>query len=170
MQISGPSKWLNKLKRPQGPGQLVPPSTPYTLPPTPLYPHLIAFYFSNIYYYRILKRYPNAKMHVRWPRCTSDITHMHIYRIEYIHLYIYIPYIAISYWVVRCENAAKARDVTRPILTLHETTHYPLCPFIPSAFIPASLSLFGTSLPFVWMGSVTDLATLSSVIRYAIYL
>lgn len=90
MQISGPSKWLNKLKRPQGPGQLVPPSTSYTLPPPLLYPHLIAFYFSNIYYYRILKRYPNAKMHVRWPRCTSDTTHMYIYKIGYIHIHIYI--------------------------------------------------------------------------------
>lgn len=168
MQISGPSKWLNKLKRPQGPGQLVTPLQSLPLPP--LYPHLIAFYFSNIYYYRILKRYPNAKMHVRWPRCTSDTTHMHIHTYIGLDICIYIQCMAISYWVVRCENVAKARDVTRPILTLHETTHYALCPGYPFCVYPLCLIPLPLSFSFVWMDSVTDLATLSSVIRYAIYL
>lgn len=149
MQISGPSKWLNKLKRPQGPGQLVP--LPLPLPLPLLYPHLIAFYFSNIYYYRILKRYPNAKMHVRWPRCTSDTTHMHKHTYIGLDIYIY------NVWQYPIELYA-ARMLPRHAMWRARywhsmKLHIMLCaPVIPSAFIPSALSL-SLSLSCEWIPS-----------------
>lgn len=132
MQISEPSKWLNKLKRPQGE------PIPICIYLSTHYPHLIAFYFSNIYYYRVLKRYPNAKMHVRWRHCTSDTTHMHIhiYR-DTIYLY------PIELYAARMMSKHAMRRA-RYSLTLHETTHY--------AFVlPLSLLRF-IAYPFPYYG------------------
>lgn len=167
MQISGPSKWLNKLKRPQGPGQIVTPPAPAP-PPSPLSTFNCVLFFKYLLLSNIetISKCENARqmapLHVRH----HAHAHTYIYRIGYI--YVYILYMAISYWVVRCENDAKARDVTRPILTLHETTQYPLRPVIPSAFIPCALSLslsLSLSPLCEWIPS-----RISSVIRFAIYL
>lgn len=164
MQISGPSKWLNKLKRPQGPGQLVTPPTPAS--PLSTFNCVLFFKYLLLSNIETISKCENARqmapLHVRH----HAHAHTYIYRIGYI----YILYMAISYWVVRCENVAKARDATRPILTLHETTHYALCPGYPFCVYPLCLIPLPLSFSFVWMDSVTDLATLWSVIRYAIYL
>lgn len=85
MQISGPSKWLNKLKRPQGPGQLV-------TPPSPLSTFNCVLFFKYLLLSNIetISKCENARqmapLHVR------HHAHAHTYIGLDIRMYIYTMY------------------------------------------------------------------------------